>query len=235
MAKEAGIKVVTSMGDVAASGGYYIAANSDRIFAEKSTITGSIGVFGMIPNMTEMFEEKLGITFDTVKIGRYAMMQANPMFYEFNSDEEELIQTSVDETYMTFKEKVSEGRGLDIEYVDSIAQGRVWLGQKALNIGLVDEMGGLASAIEYGVEQANLGEYGVVEYPKAKSLQEKIAEILSGDSEEDDKVSMVSAILLQQIQSSVSIAEWNELQHVYRQVNQMKGVQMRMPYFMNMY
>ena len=131
-AKEKGIKVVTSMGDVAASGGYYIAANSNKIFAETNTITGSIGVFGMIPNTRELYEKHMGLTMDTVKTGRFSTMSSDGgMFFAFNEEEGKMITESIEEIYDIFKTRVSEGRSkagvslMNRSHVDTIAEGRV--------------------------------------------------------------------------------------------------------------
>lgn len=228
-AKEQGIKVVTSMGDVAASGGYYIASNSEKIFAEDRTITGSIGVFGMIPNMRGLFQNHLGITMDTVKIGKYSMMSRGSAFYEFSEEEGQIIQTSVDQVYTTFKTRVSEGRNMTMEAVDSVAQGRVWLGTTALEIGLVDELGGLDDAIKAVASSANLTEddYSVVGYPKTKSIEEQLIAALGGDDSDDVKTK-----LLQNLKSSLTSSEYSEyIEYIkaVEMIKSMKGVQMRMP------
>lgn len=230
-AKEQGIHVVTSMGDVAASGGYYIASNSERIFAEDRTITGSIGVFGMIPNMRGLFEDHLGLTMDTIKIGQYSMMSNPGTFFQFSEKEGQIIQESVDEVYTTFKTRVSNGRGMSMAAVDSVAQGRVWLGNKALEIGLVDELGGLEDAIKSVAGLANLTEdnYRVVDYPKTKSFEEKLLEALG----EDPDAGEAKAKLLQEFKSSLTPSEYNEyleLLHNVQKIKSMKGTQMRLPY-----
>jgi protease-4 len=229
-AKEQGIKIVTSMGDVAASGGYYIASNSERIFAEDRTITGSIGVFGMIPNMRGLFEDHLGVTMDTVKIGKYSMMSRGSAFYEFSEEEGQIIQASVDQVYTTFKTRVSEGRNMSMEAVDSVAQGRVWLGETALEIGLVDELGGLEDAIKAVASSANLTEddYRVVGYPKTKSFEEQLLAAL-GEGDDSDEM---KTKLLQNFKSSLTPSEYSEYMEYIKaveMVKSMKGVQMRMP------
>lgn len=234
MAKKQGIKVVTSMGDVAASGGYYIASNSDIIFAENNTITGSIGVFGMIPNVRGLLEDHMGITMDTVKIGKYSLMSSgSSLFYEFNEDEKQIIQQSVDDVYTVFKTRVSEGRGMSMADVDSVAQGRVWLGNTAKEIGLVDEMGGLEDAIISVAKLASLEKYSVVDYPKAKSFEDKIEEFLSGEKDEGVNT---KAALLQEIKNSMTgtdIAELQEVIEAAQQIKEMKGIQTRLPYQLN--
>jgi protease-4 len=233
-AKEQGIKVVTSMGDVAASGGYYIASNSEEIFAENNTITGSIGVFGMIPNTRGLYEDHLGLTMDTVKIGKFSLMSGMGMFYEFNEEEGAIIQNSVDEVYTTFKKRVSDGRGKSMEEVDEMAQGRVWLGNKALEIGLVDKIGGLEDAIVSVATLANLEEenYQLVHYPKTKSFEEKIMALFGEDS--DDKGS--KAELLQKVSVGLMqhntdlVPEFYEIMKQLKTLKQMQGIQMRLPY-----
>jgi protease-4 len=230
MAKKQGIRVVTSMGDVAASGGYYIASNSDKIFAENNTITGSIGVFGMIPNMRGLYEDHLGLTMDTVKIGKFSLMSnGGGTFYEFNEAEKEIIQSSVDDVYTVFKTRVSDGRSMSMAEVDSVAQGRVWLGNKAQTIGLVDELGGLQDAIKAAAELASVESYRTVDYPKTKSFEEKLADMLSGNK--DDGIGKTE--LLQEFKESMTGTDIEELRTVIdaaKTIKEMKGVQVRLPY-----
>jgi protease-4 len=167
MAKEDKKPVIVSFGDVAASGGYYIAAGADSIFSSPNTITGSIGVFGVIPNMGGFFKNKLGITFDGVKTAPYA---DGPNIYRpMNNAEKQIIQNSIDRIYLQFKQRVADGRKKDINYIDSIAQGRVWSGEDALHLGLVDRIGSLQDAIECAARMAKLDKYGLREYPESKS------------------------------------------------------------------
>ncbi|MBA2330877.1 MAG: signal peptide peptidase SppA [Flavisolibacter sp.] len=159
--------VVVSFGDVAASGGYYIASAADSIFANSNTITGSIGVFGIVPNMQGFFNEKLGITFDGVKTATYA--DAGNVTRPLNEAEKKFIQNSVDRIYLQFKQRVAEGRKKDINYIDSIAQGRVWSGEDALRLGLVDKIGSTQAAIECAARMAKTDKYRLREYPEKKS------------------------------------------------------------------
>lgn len=185
--------VVVSMGDVAASGGYYISCAADRIFAQPNTITGSIGVFGMIPNMQGFFNNKLGITFDGVKTNKHAdVMSINKPLSE---EEYKLIQEGVDDVYDDFITKVSEGRGISKAMVDSIGQGRVWTGLDARDIKLVDEIGGLDDAIAYAAQLANIETPVVMELPKEKEDPfEAIMEALAkGEPEEGEDNLSVSA------------------------------------------
>jgi protease-4 len=169
--------VIVSMGSYAASGGYWISIFGDRIFAEPDTVTGSIGVFGIIPNIQKIANDH-GVTFDSVKTGKFAdglLTIARP-----RTDEEMAVfQKGVDWIYSQFVAKVAEGRKLSIRRVEEIAQGRVWSGADAKRIGLVDEIGGLDAAIKYAAKKADLGDhYRIVEYPKSKNLSEAIAEFL---------------------------------------------------------
>lgn len=166
--------VVVSMGGVAASGGYYIACNSDRIFAEENTITGSIGVFGLIPNLENFLTNKLGVTFDEVLLNDHAT--SNGITNKLSDFESKVIQANVDKVYETFTSRVAEGRKLPIDSVLNVASGRVWTGEQALARGLVDEIGGLEEAIIYAAQLAELEDYKIQEYPKKKSPIENIME-----------------------------------------------------------
>jgi protease-4 len=164
--------VVVSMGNVAASGGYWIAAGADCIFAEESTITGSIGVFGLLPNIQQIGNNH-GVTWDVVKTGRLADINSNVR----PKTEEELAiyQESVTQTYNLFLDKVAEYRNLPRQEVDQIARGRVWSGKEALKKGLVDRIGGLGAAIAYAAETAKLGnDWQLEEYPQQRSLETEI-------------------------------------------------------------
>jgi protease-4 len=168
--------VIVSMGSYAASGGYWISIFGDRIFAEPDTVTGSIGVFGIIPNIQRLANDH-GVTMDSVKTGKFAgglLTIARPR----NPEELAVFQKSVDWMYSQFVAKVADGRKLPISRVEEIAQGRVWSGKDAKSIGLVDEIGGLDAAVHYAGKQANLGEhFRITEYPKSKNLSQAIAEM----------------------------------------------------------
>lgn len=165
--------VIVSMGDVAASGGYYIAAAADSIFAQPNTITGSIGVFGVIPNMQGLMNEKLGITFDEVKTGKYADFLSN-VDRPLTVDERNILQMEVTRIYDTFLQRVADGRHLSKEEVDSIGQGRVWSGQQAVDNGLVDRLGSLEDAIAAAARKAGLEDYRLVTYPAIKNPFESL-------------------------------------------------------------
>ncbi len=164
--------VIVSFGDVAASGGYYIACAADSIFAQPSTITGSIGVFGIIPNMEDFFKNKLGITFDGVKTGPFAGSPtvSRPM----NEQEKKIIQAEIEHIYALFKKRVAEGRKIDTAYVETIAQGRVWTGIKALENGLIDRFGGIEEAVRCAAAMAKLDNYQVREYPEPQTVLDQL-------------------------------------------------------------
>jgi len=155
--------VIVSMGDVAASGGYYIACAADSIFAQPNTITGSIGVFGIIPNMQKFFKNKLGITFDGVKTGRYA--DIGSINRPLTDAERMIIQQEINKVYSTFTQKVANGRKKSQSYIDSIGQGRVWSGTEALQNGLVDRLGNIDDAIASAAKKAKLKDFKIVSYP----------------------------------------------------------------------
>ena len=155
--------VVASMGDVAASGGYYILAPADTIIANPNTITGSIGVFSILPNAQKFFNNKLGINMDVAKTNPYA--DIGSLFRPLQDKEEELLYSSIEKIYKTFVSHVSEGRNMSWDEVDAIGQGRVWSGANALENGLVDAFGGLTRAIEIAAEMCGAEKYRVVELP----------------------------------------------------------------------
>lgn len=179
LARQAGKPVVVSMGTVAASGGYYISTAADRVFAEPNTITGSIGVFGILPNIQGIAGNN-GITFDGVKTGKYAdiFTASRPK----TPDELGVIQRLVDDFYGKFKARVAAGRNLTVDQVEEIAQGRVWSGEQALKIGLVDEMGGFDQALSFAKKKAGLpSDAKVIEYPAPRDFAEQLAELFSSD------------------------------------------------------
>ncbi len=160
--------IIVSMGDVAASGGYYIACAADSIVAEPNTITGSIGIFSIIPNMQKLFNDKLGITFDGVKTGKYADIL--DMSRPLTTDEKAVLQHQVNKGYDTFTKAVADGRHKTQAYIDSIGQGRVWTGSQALKIGLVDKLGNIDDAVKVAAKMAKLKDYKLVSYPEQKGL-----------------------------------------------------------------
>ena len=170
-------KVVVSMGDYAASGGYYIACNADKIFANNSTLTGSIGVFGIVPNTKNFLNEKLGVYIETVKTHKHSDI-ANG-YRKLSDDELNVIQNSVEDIYETFITHVSEGRGIPVRKVDEIGQGRVWSGADALSIGLIDEIGGLEDAIASAADLSALEDYRIITLPKKTDMFEEFIESFS--------------------------------------------------------
>lgn len=213
--KEAGKPVVASMGDVAASGGYYIACAADSIFAELNTITGSIGVFSMIPSIEDMLREKVGVTFDTLTTGKFAV-GISP-FKNISPEEGVILQQATDEIYETFLARVSDGRKISRDEVHAVAQGRVWPGLKAKEIGLVDEIGGLKRALDAAADLAGLDTYRTKEYPAAK----------------DPKQQLIDQFLNNDNAKMVIESELNEVLPQYKYLKQLKGmegVQARLPF-----
>lgn len=164
--------VVVSFGDVAASGGYYISCGADSVFTDRNTITGSIGVFGIVPDLHDFFRNKLGVTFDGVKTAPSA--DAGAYYRALTDAEKKEFQQGVDETYARFKQRVAEGRGRDTAYVDSIAQGRVWTGKRAIGIGLADRTGGITDAIACAARMAKLNDYVVAGYPEPQGFFDRL-------------------------------------------------------------
>ena len=164
--------VIVSFGDVAASGGYYIACAADSIFAHPATITGSIGVFGIIPNMQAFFKNKLGVTFDGVKTGPLA--DAPTVSRPMNEQEKKILQAEIEHIYALFKKRVAEGRKKDTAAVEEIAQGRIWTGIKAKENGLIDRFGGIEDAVRSAAAMAKLSDYQVREYPEPENVLDQL-------------------------------------------------------------
>ncbi len=174
--------VVVSMGDYAASGGYYISCAADEIVAEPTTITGSIGVFGLLPNAKELMEDKLGVTMDTVSTNTHS--SAPSLFYPLVGKEATVLQDAIENFYHNFLTKVSEGRKMTVAQVDSIGQGRVWSGEQARKIGLVDTLGSLKVAINIAATKAKVNDYSIEELPKQMNPFHKLLSSLSTESSE---------------------------------------------------
>ncbi len=206
--------VVVSMGDVAASGGYYIACGADSILAEPNTITGSIGVFGLIPNTQKLMHDKLGITSDGVKVGKYSDL--GKLDRPLTADEKVIYQKYVDEIYDQFLTRVADGRRLNKAQVDSIAQGRVWTGADALHIGLVDRLGNLEDAVKVAACLAKLNKYGIKELPKQKDPFENLLKSLNGEAD--------NYFARQQL------GEYYKIYETIKSVGNMRGIQARMWY-----
>ncbi len=219
LVKEKNIPVIVSMGDYAASGGYYIAAPGDVIVAEPNTLTGSIGVFSLFPNVAELMNEKLGITFDTVQTGK--MSTAFLPYFDLSERERRYLQNRTDSLYAQFLRRVSDGRNMPVEEVNEIAQGRVWTGTKAKEIGLVDELGGLEKALEVAAEEAGLNDYRITEYPRVKDpLQQLLEELMNGKKEIVSAKSMMKE----------ELGEWYPYYELLTDVRDTKGPQMRLPF-----
>lgn len=198
--------VIISMGNIAASGGYWIATSGEKIFAEKNTITGSIGVFGVLFNL-EKIANNNGINYDVVKTGKFADLNAG--FRAKTDAELQIYQKSVDAFYSLFLEKVAKARNLTTEKVDNIAQGRVWSGEDAKNVGLVDEIGGLNSAIQYTIKELKLGDdWEVKEYPEKRNWETEFLEKLE-ETKLQEKLndSQIIAITLSKLKSELDIAD----------------------------
>ena len=171
--------VVTSMSTYAASGGYYIACNSNYIVAEPTTLTGSIGVFGMIPNASNLLNNKLGINFEQISTNRFGVITvANPL----TDAEKALIQRNVEHTYALFLKRCADGRKMPVDSIAKIAEGRVWSGSDAIRIGLVDKLGNMQTAIEKAAQLANVEKYSISTYPEEKNMFEKLMDDLSDEA-----------------------------------------------------
>ena len=212
-------KVIVSMGDVAASGGYYIAAPAHRIFAESTTITGSIGVFGMIPYTGKMFENKLGINFDRVETNSHSVLSLNK---KLSPEELARVQGEVDGIYNQFITRVADGRKLSKERVMQIARGRVWTGKDALKIGLVDQLGSLNDAIAFAVKEVSLKNPKILYYPLVK--EDKLADLLKmlkNGEEEADQMNVNGTSI-----PADFISYYNEIKKIENRM----GIQMRLPF-----
>lgn len=212
--KEKGIPVVASFGDYAASGGYYISASADKIIAQPNTLTGSIGVFSIFPDATELTNDKLGIRFDTVKTDEFAT-GLNP-FIKLSEREKELLQESTLEIYDLFLDRVSKGRKLSMDSTKVIARGRVWTGRKAIEIGLVDELGDLEDAIRTAADLAQVEKYKQVYYPAIKEdfLSKIIQEINKSQRDSDTfiKLSTIEKKILAKYNQLRAMVKYNEPQ-----------------------
>lgn len=206
--------VIISMGDVAASGGYYISCASDRIFADPTTITGSIGIFGMVPNVSNLLTKKIGLKFDIVKTNEMADM--GTMSRPFNAAERAQLQKMIEQGYDTFTKRVADGRGMSQDSVKLIAEGRVWTGEQGLKIGLVDELGNLDDAIAYAAKMIESKEYHTVSYP---AEEDPFAMILN-ETKSDYMNNEIKELL----------GEWYSVYSFIRNVKSTDNIQARIPY-----
>ena len=221
--KEAGKTFVVSMGDYAASGGYYISAGAERIFASPNTITGSIGVFGMLPYATELLEDKMGLAYDDVRTHSHAGIGLEA---QLDAVQMEAMNASITNIYEDFVGIVAEGRGMEYDEVDAIARGRVWTGQDAQKIGLVDELGDLQDAIDAAAELAGLDSLvqdDIVFLPESKDPFEQFVEELAG----------ANLLLEAMVDAGLSREQLAELLAVRRMVASDDRMQARLPYFIS--
>ncbi|MBR2638427.1 MAG: signal peptide peptidase SppA [Bacteroidaceae bacterium] len=211
--------VIISMGDVAASGGYYISCASDRIFADPTTITGSIGIFGMVPNVSNLLTKKIGLKFDIVKTNEMADM--GTMSRPFNAAERAQLQKMIEQGYDTFTKRVADGRGMSQDSVKLIAEGRVWTGEQGLKIGLVDELGNLDDAIAYAAKMIESKEYHTVSYP---AEEDPFAMILN-ETKSDYMNNEIKELL----------GEWYSVYSFIRNINNADRIQARLPFEPNIH
>lgn len=219
--QDSGKKVVSSFGNYAASGGYYIAAPSDHIVAEKNSLTGSIGAYLMIPEATELFEEKIGIHFDTVKTHPFSVIW-NPLF-NVQDKEAKITEQMTESLYQQFLARVADGRNMSVEEVHERAQGRIWSGMDALEAGLVDDLGDLQTAIDKGAELAELENYKLISYPKIeKNIYLEMLSSMMGESNTS------AGLLSENIRS-----EYLPLLEYFKTLSQQQGPQMRLPFYLD--
>ena len=182
--KQDGRPVVVSMGDYAASGGYYISCGADYIFAEPTTLTGSIGIFGTVPNLSQVLD-KVGLDYDGVSTNRHSDLQLNMVYKGMNPEEYAMMQAMVERGYDLFTRRCAEGRHTTQDAIKQIGEGRVWLGKDAIGIGLVDSLGNIDDAIRKAVELADLPEYQVVYYPEATDPLEELLSMFDNTTDEE--------------------------------------------------
>nr|MBS0038041.1 signal peptide peptidase SppA [Saprospiraceae bacterium] len=216
---ESGKQLVVSMGDVAASGGYYIACASDHILAEPQTITGSIGVFFLLVNLNELVQDKLEIHLDSISTGPYAL-KFNPL-KEFDDAEHEYYQQLVEETYDRFINLVAESRDKTYDEIHQVAQGRIWMAEDALSSGLIDQIGDLQDAIELAASLGQMDEYRLRTYPQIKDPFLRFIEDLTGES-----------IALEDMAIKRLSSTYRELSAI-EELRNMPGLQSRIPYIIN--
>ena len=209
--------VVVSMGDYAASGAYYMSAPASWIVAQPNTLTGSIGIFAVIPDFSGLVTTKLGVRFDEVKTNRHSTF-GNLMARPFNAEETAMLQASVNRGYSLFRQRVADGRHLTIESVEKIAQGRVWLATDALNIKLVDQLGGIDDAVKKAAELAKLKEYYTSDYPATASWIDNLLNSMSSSG------TYLDAQLRQ------TLGELYQPFTVLRSINKREAIQARIPY-----
>ena len=211
--------VIVSMGDYAASGGYYISCAADYIVANPTTLTGSIGIFGMFPNFGGLMKDKLGLHFDMVKTNKFADMGS--INRPFNEGEKEIMQHYINNGYELFVKRCADGRGMSTEAIKKIAEGRVWTGEAAKELGLVDELGGLDKALEIAVQKAGVESYSVINFP---SPENPILSLL--DQSKEDYI---------QGQISNTMGEYYDYIKFIQNIKDMDHIQARMPFTLNIH
>ena len=209
--------VVVSMGGYAASGGYYISCNANYIYTEPTTLTGSIGIFGMFPDFSGLLKDKLGVKFDEVKTNKHAAF--GTIARPFNDEEMALLGNYIDRGYNLFRKRVADGRKLKVEQVEEIAQGRVWLGCDALPIKLVDAIGSLDDAVKKAAELAKLKEYHTSAYPNEPSWLDALLDIAGDKSYLDE-------------QMEATLGEYYEPFKLVKSLNRQSAIQARLPFYM---
>ena len=208
--------IVVSMGGMAASGGYYISAPANWIVAEPTTLTGSIGIFGMFPDMSGLLTQKLGVKFDEAKTNKNSSFGS--IARPFNAEEMGILQQYIDRGYSLFRKRVADGRKMTTEQVEAIAQGRVWLGQDAIKIKLVDQLGGLDQAVAKAAALAKLKDYHTTSYPEPADWTLQLIDKLQGSSYLDE-------------QMRLTLGDYYSLFTTMRTMNQQAAIQARVPYY----
>ena len=209
--------LIVSMGDVAASGGYYISCNADKIFASNNTITGSIGVFGLFFKMEDLLKNKLKLHFDEINTNDFSNFGSLNRL--FNTEEKKMLGDLIDQTYETFLQRVSDGRSKNKKEINKIAQGRVWSGIEAKREGLVDTIGNLNDALKYAAKVVNLNNYQVIEYPKKKDFFQILIEEFQTNYTNYDNI-------------HTFIKNW-ETEKIEKLINKQQGIQARLPFDIN--
>ncbi|MBR1923261.1 MAG: signal peptide peptidase SppA [Paludibacteraceae bacterium] len=188
--RESGKPVVVSMGDYAASGGYYISCGADYIYAQPGTLTGSIGIFGLIPDVSQL-RNQLGVDIDGLKTNAHSDLEVNAIYRGMNSEENAMMQQMVERGYDLFTRRCADGRHTSQDEIKKIGEGRVWLGKDALTLGLVDELGGMDEAVRKAAELAELDKYELTYYPDRKDFLTQLMEQLDSSSEEEKMISRI--------------------------------------------
>ena len=210
--------VVVSMGGYAASGGYYISCNANYIYTEPTTLTGSIGIFGMFPDVSQLLTQKLGVKFSEVKTNKHSAFGA--MSRPLNAEETALLEQYIDRGYKLFRKRVADGRKLSVEQVEEIAQGRVWLGNDALPIKLVDAVGSLDDAVKKAAELAKLKEYRTTSYPEEEDWLSDLFNSVTKKSYLDEEM-------------QAALGEYYEPLRFVKNLNSQNAIQARLPYIIN--